>query len=72
MNSMDIERLVKLWEKRGLKGIIEVNGQDQWQDFCVVEGLFGGSTLPCDWLSYDAEDNSVYLKEKPKGDLIGI
>lgn len=71
MNPMDIELLVTEWEKLGVKGIVEVNGQKQWKDFCVVEGMFGGPTLTCDWLIYDNEDNCVYFNEMPKGDLVG-
>jgi hypothetical protein len=71
MNAIDIERLVEEWENLGLEGIVEINGQKQWKDFCVVEGMFGGPTLPCDWLVYDGDNNCVYLKNKPKGELIG-
>lgn len=71
MNHMDIERLVNEWEALGLKGIIEIDGKKQWLDFCVVEGMFGGLTLPCDWLEYEGENNCVYLKGKPKGEIIG-
>ena len=62
MNPMDIQNLVNKWEGMGVKGIAEINGQKQWVDFCVVEGMFGGPTLPCDWLEYDNDNNCVYLK----------
>ena len=71
MNPIDIDGLVNEWEALGLKGIKEIDGQEQWLDFCVVEGMYGGPTLPCDWLEYDNEKNCVYLKGKPKGKLIG-
>lgn len=71
MNPMDIEELVTEWEKLGLKGIVEINGQKQWKDFCVVEGMYDGPTLPCDWLVYEDDNNCVYFKGSPKGDLIG-
>lgn len=71
MNPIDIDGLVNEWEAMGLKGIKEIDGQEQWLDFCVVEGMYGGPTLPCDWLEYDSENNCVYLKGKPKGELIG-
>ena len=71
MNGMDIKSLINEWEARGLKGKAEIDGQKQWIDFCIVEGMFGGPTLPCDWLEYDSQNNCVYLKDKPKGKLIG-
>ena len=69
MNHMDIAGLIKQWEALGLKGLTEIDGKKQWVDFCVVEGMFGGPTLPCDWLEYDSQNNAVYLKGKPKGEL---
>ena len=71
MNYRDIQNLVNKWEEMGLKGITEINSQKQWLDFCIVEGMFGGPTLPCNWLEYDSKNNCVYLKDKPKGKLIG-
>lgn len=71
MNPMDITSIVDEWEKLGLKGVVELNGQRQWKDFCVVEGMMGGPTLPCDWLNYDSDDDCVYFNEKPKGEIIG-
>ncbi len=71
MNPLDIESLIENWEKLGLKATIDIDGQKQWLDFCVVEGMFGGTTLPCQWLEYDSIDNCVYLKEKPKGLIVG-
>ena len=71
MNHMDIERLVNEWEALGLKGIIEIDGKKPWLEFCVVEGMFGGPVIPCDWLEYDRDNNCVYLKDRPKGELIG-
>ena len=71
MNPMDIESLIEEWEKLGLKGIAEVNGQKIWKDFCVLEGGNGGPSLPCDWLVYDGNNNCVYLREMPEGELIG-
>lgn len=71
MNYHDIKIFINEWEALGLKGIVEVNGEKQWLDFCVVEGMFGGPTFPCNWLEYDKEKNIVYLKGKPKGQTIG-
>lgn len=71
MNPRDIRFLAEEWEKMGLEGIVEREGSKQWKDFCVVEGLFGGPTLPCDWIEYDRNENCVYMKGKSKGEIIG-
>jgi hypothetical protein len=71
MNPRDIHQLIAQWEDEGLIGVIEENGVKKWKDMCVVEGMFSGPTLPCDWLSFDAENNCVYMTGKPKGEIIG-
>ena len=71
MNPYDIEDLVEFWENIGLVGIREVNGVNQWLDFCVVEGLFGGPTAPCEWLTFDQNEKCVYLKGSEKGKIVG-
>lgn len=65
MSSMDIQNIAKKWEILGLKGFTEINGQKQWADFCVVEGIFGGPTLPCNWIEYDRANNIVNFKIQP-------
>jgi hypothetical protein len=69
-NPPDTEFLAKKLEQLGLIGIIEKDGQKQWKDFCVVEGMFGGLTLKCDWIEYDSAENCVYMKGKPKGEIV--
>lgn len=71
MSPGDIQFLVEEWEKLGLKGIVEVDGRKKWQDFCVVESIFGGPTLPCDWIEFDSATRSVYYKGYPKGVVVG-
>ncbi len=69
MNSRDIAYLVEEW---GNMGFHTHDGGDtpvKWVDVCVVEGMFGGATLPCDWIELDRD--GVYLKNKPKGEVIG-
>ena len=51
MNRYDIGRLIEEWESYGLKGVVEVDGEKQWKDLCVVD-YFAGPTLPCAWLKY--------------------
>lgn len=55
MNSIDIQLSIEKWEKLGLVGIVEIEGQKKWKDFCVVERMFGGLTLQCDWIEFDLE-----------------
>ena len=50
MNPWDMESLVKECENFGLVGVVEKDGIEQWQDFCVVEGR---PTLPCEWIRQD-------------------
>jgi hypothetical protein len=71
MSSADIGNLIRKWEPLGLKVVAEIDGQKQWIAFCVVEGMYGGPTLAYAWLEYDRYNNSVYLKGKTKGKLIG-
>ena len=59
MNPMDIQFLVDHWGKLGLQGVIQSGGKKKWKDFCVVDSLSGGSTLPCDWITFDPEKRSV-------------
>ena len=35
----------------------------KWKDFCVVESMMDGPTLPCDWIEFDPETMSVLYKE---------
>lgn len=71
MNSRDINSLVAEWERLGLQGKVEISGEMQWVDFCVFSSLYApNSTFP-KWLEFDKENNCVYLKGQPKGDVIG-
>ena len=70
MNVMDIETLITRWESYGFQALESVNGEEvRWIDLCVVEGMFGGSRLPCDWIMVD--ENGGYLKNEPPGRMIG-
>jgi hypothetical protein len=41
----------------------------KWIDLCVSEVMFGGTTLPCDWIEVDSD--VAYLKNESKGKVIG-
>jgi hypothetical protein len=71
MNWLDIQFLIEKWEKLGLKGTVKTTGQMKWKDFCVVESLRGGPSLPCDWLGFDPETRSAFYKDRPEGEIIG-
>jgi len=71
MSPKDVKAIADEWELRGLKGVVNKNGVDQWEDFCVVTGIMGGPTLPCSWLEFDPVDNCVFLKGFPRGKIFG-
>jgi hypothetical protein len=70
MNWYDAGADLRFWEECGLTLLRERNGQKCWEDVCAVESG-RGPTLPCDWIEYDPSDNSVYLRGKGKGTVIG-
>jgi hypothetical protein len=69
MSSGDIEDIVKFWEKQGLVPTGTKDGILYWKDLCVVDFL-GGPTLKCDWLEFNLQTFSVWLKGKPKGEIV--
>jgi len=77
MGPGDVEDIVKFWEGHGLVGIAERDGAEYWKDLCVVD-MFGGPTLPCDWLEFEAlideegrrSHSFVYRKGTEPGKLI--
>ena len=71
MNPMDIEELLDEWTKLGFQPLSEVGGRRQWQDCCVVESMFGGPTLPCDWLTVAEDGRSAWLKDTTPGEVQG-
>ena len=60
----DIDLLIPEWELCGLEGTVKVNGEDHWEDFCVVR-QFEGATLPCDWLKTEG-DTASHIKDNSK------
>lgn len=71
MNPQDIEALVAYWQDIGLEPFTEVDGDKAWKDFCVVEGMFGGPTLPCDWIQISQDGHSAYLTGTDPGEIAG-
>ena len=71
MNPNDIKAVVERWSDLGFKMIETEQGQQVWKDVCVVESMFGGPTLPCDWIIVDTELRIAYLKGTEPGAVIG-
>ena len=55
MNPMDIGSLVEEWRGLGFHTHKGGNHPVKWDEVCVVEAMFGGATLPCDWLAVDGD-----------------
>jgi hypothetical protein len=70
MNPHDIGHLVNEWTDLGFIGRAQVNGQECWVDFCVHEGMFGGTTLPCDWLIPNGRSSVAHVDD-PGSDIVG-
>lgn len=70
MNPRDIQVLVEEWIDLGFEPFTEIDGQKHWKDCCVVEHMFGGPTLPCDWIGFDPK-GFAYLKGETPGDIAG-
>lgn len=69
MNPRDIELLIQEWTELGFEPFEERDGQRAWKDCCVVEGMFGGATMPCDWLVVTEDGYSAYLKGTEPGEV---
>lgn len=69
MAPADIETLVQEWTELGFEPFGECDGEYYWKDCCVVEGLFGGPTMPCDWIV--VESGMAYLKGTEPGPVAG-
>lgn len=71
MSPHDIGMLVEDWTAMGFEPFGERDGEKFWKDCCVFEGLFGGGTLPCDWIDYDPKRNCAFLKGTNPGETVG-
>lgn len=52
MSASDIDEFIKPLKELGLKGLVENQGVLAWQDYCVIDELFGFSEI-CGWLTYN-------------------
>ena len=74
MNPNDIEPLVKKWNEFGFETMSPRNGEQIWKEVCVVESMFVGSTLPCDWLTVNREHGAfpiAFLTGTKPGAIVG-
>jgi len=69
MSPRDIQLLVEAWSAFGFQPTEDRDGQKVWKDFCVVESMFGGTTLPCDWLDVAEDGRSAWLKGSEPGEI---
>lgn len=71
MSPVDVEEIVRYWQQRGFTTIESLpDGSKKWKDLCVVEAMFGGPTLPCDWIEFSSRDRCAWLKCEPKGEIV--
>lgn len=71
MSPNDIGALVEEWTALGFEPTAVRGERRIWQDCCVVESMFGGPTLPCDWLRMGRDGRSAYLKGTEPGAVVG-
>ena len=74
MNPHDIEPLVKKWEDFGFETMVLRDGEQIWKEVCVVESIFGGLTLHCDWLTVNQEPGVfpiAFLTGTKPGSIVG-
>lgn len=71
MNPQDMGRLVAHWASLGFQPMGRNGERMFWLDGCVVEGTFGGTTLPCDWIEVAEDGRSAWLKGTEPGKTIG-
>ena len=71
MSSTDMDMLVDQWRKLGFDVKETVNGKETWKDVCVIELMFEGPTLPCNWIEVDAENRAAYFSGAEAGPIVG-
>lgn len=71
MNPNDIKVLVDRWAELGFEVMGSRDGRQFWKDVCMVEAIFGGATLPCEWLMVDTNQRIAYLKGTDAGRVVG-
>ena len=62
MGPEGIEHLFNKWTEMGFTPTETIDGKSHWKDVCIIEGMLGGLTRPCEWLIYDAAAQSVSMR----------
>ena len=68
MSPNDIGNLVEWWSNKGFQTHDE-SKKHKWVDVCVVQSIFGGPTMPCDWI--EVRGRTAHLKNETIGHLVG-
>ena len=68
MSPTDIGCLVEWWSDKGFDTHDE-SDNPKWLDVCVVQSIFGGPTMPCDWIVVSGR--TAYLKNETIGHVVG-
>jgi hypothetical protein len=71
MSPGDAKTIVDDWTRLGFEAMEIRDGRQVWKDLCVVEWMFGGPTLPCDWIEVDENEPFAYLKGTAPGNVAG-
>lgn len=71
MSPEGMAALVQHWARMGFQTSEVKKGKTVWKDLCVVEGMFGGATRECDWLTVDCEQRIAYLKGTDPSEIVG-
>lgn len=71
MSPTDMRLLVDEWIDLGFDPPEMRDEREVFKDFCIVETMFGGPALPCNWLEMSDDFFSAYLKGTEPGEVIG-
>ena len=69
MSPNDIGNLVEWWSEKGFDAHDE-GEKPKWLDVCGVQSIFGGPTLPCEWIEVNHDNFSGIYKNTPDRDLL--
>lgn len=61
---LDVQLRIEWWKRNGLRPTRIRDGVIEWNDLCVVDS-FEGLSLPCRWLRYNPDKQSVWLSGTP-------
>lgn len=70
MSPNDIGHLVDHWADLGFEPTELCDGEQVWKDVCAVESVFGGPTLPCNWITVDTDQRIAYLRGTEPGAVV--